>query len=149
MVFPSGACQTVKVLAAAGAFVRAAVLKNYGGKSENPRVCPGEDSCDRFQSAKGKTRAAKERNACKGCELFDTKRDRFRESQKGLSELVSAAEYVQRRRDSGYPMPVHQVTDLMLETLLMLDECRDQEERILRLQTKSALIAGFGLKVAA
>lgn len=114
---------------------------------DKPGVCPGEANCERFQSARGKSQAAKERNACRPCELFETKTDRYRESQTGLSELVEASLYLQRRRDSGYPVEGRQMSNLMLETLLMLDECRDIQERNLRLEMKMALIAGFGLKV--
>lgn len=147
MVFFAGDGTTGKVLTAVSPYVQTAVKAKYGGKSEKPNICPGEADCDRFQSAKGKTQATKERNACFPCKLFDTKRERFRRSQKGLDDLVSASEYVQRRRDSGYPVQEYQVSNLMLETLLMLDECRDREERHLKVEMRAALIAGFGLKV--
>lgn len=146
MVFPAGVEQTGKVLKAAEPFVRAAVLEKYGQDADKPNVCPGEKNCLRFQSAAGNTQREKERNACTGCELFGTKRERGRKSHEGLSHLVDAATYVQRRRDSGYPVPEWKVTSLMLEVLLMLDEGRDHQERVNQFQMRQILMAGFHLK---
>jgi len=44
-------------------------------------------------------------------------------------------------------MPLDQISDLMLETMLRIDEMHDHEERKLRIETKNALIVGLGLKV--
>lgn len=146
MVFPAGVGTAGKILTAADPFIRAAVLERYGENVDQKNTCPGEKSCEIFQSAAGKSRAAKERNACRRCELFDTKTERYRESQKGLSELVNYSQYARRRRDSGYPMPLSQISDLMLETVLRLDEYHEIQERRIRLDTKQAIIVGLGLK---
>lgn len=122
------------------------MLEGYGENVDKPNTCPAEANCEIFRSAAGKSRAVKERNACRQCELFDTKRDRFKASQKGLSELVDYSQYARRRRDSGYPMPLSQISNLMLETVLRLDECREMQELRIRMETKQALIVGLGLK---
>jgi len=122
-------------------------LEQYGASIDKPQVCPGEENCQRFQSARGKGRIEKQRNACRPCELFDTKRERYRKSQKGLSDLVEYSQYARRRRESGYPMPLDQISDLMLETMLRIDEMHDHEERNLRIETKNARSVGLGLKV--
>lgn len=147
MVFPPGDFATGKILAAAEPFIRAAVLERYGKSVEKLNVCPGEAECDRFQSAKGRGHAEKERNACRPCELFDTKRERARLSRKGLEELVEFSEYAKRRRDSGYPMPLSQISNLMLEVMMRLDDYSEAQEIALRHDTKQALIVGLGLQV--
>lgn len=121
------------------------MLERYGGKVDKPNVCPGEASCSIYQSAAGKSPAAKERNACRGCELFETKRDRFKKSREGLSDLVDAAVAVQRFRDSGYPAPIDQISDLILQALFTLDECRDFQELKIRIEMKMAIMASCGL----
>ncbi len=147
VVFHAGDCSAGKILTAVGPFVRTAVLEKYGENTEKRQICPGEKNCEKFQSARGDTHAAKEVNACRPCELFPTKRERFRRSQVGLQELVDFAEYAQRRRDSGYPLSIDQMSNLMLETMLMMDEYQSFQERKISVEIRQALVVGFGLKV--
>lgn len=146
MVFPPGAGKTGKIIAAVEPFVRAAVLSQYDRDVDKPTVCPGEKNCQIFQGARGKSRLEKERNACRPCEMFPTKTERYKKSQKGLEALLNMAQYAKRRKDSGYPMPMYQITNLTLETMLMLDEVEDEQKRHMQLEMKAIFMAGFGLK---
>lgn len=145
MVLPSGAGKTGKIIAAVEPFVRAAVLGQYS-HVDKPTVCPGEANCEKWAGAKGKDHAAKERNACRPCALFSTKTERYRKSQAGLNDLLNIAQYAKRRKDSGYPMGIHQITNLTLETMLMLDEMEKQQQIAMQVETRSIFMAGFGLK---
>ena len=146
MVLPPGAGKTGKIIAAVEPFVRAAVLGRYKRDVDKPNVCPGEKECEIFQGARGRTRLEKERNVCRSCDLFPTKTERHRKSQKGLEDLLYMAQYAKRRKDSGYPMPMFQITNLTLETMLLLDEMEDQQKIVVQMELKTIFMAGFQLK---
>lgn len=146
MVLSSGAGKTGKIIAAVEPFVRAAVLGLYNRNVDKPNVCPGEKACQMFQGARGRTRLEKERNVCRTCEMFPTKTERYKKSQKGLDALVNMAQYAKRRKDSGYPMPMHQITNLTLETMLMIDEFEKQQTIASQIEMRSIFMAGFGFK---
>jgi hypothetical protein len=99
-----------------------------------------------FLGARGRTRLEKERNVCRSCEMFPTKTERYKKSQEGLQDLVNMAQYAKRRKDSGYPMPLSQITNLTLETMLLLDEMEKGHHIGMRLEMRSIFMAGFGLK---
>lgn len=146
MVLPPGAGQTGKIIAAVEPFVRAAVLSQYNRDIDKPNVCPGEKTCEMFLGARGRTRLEKERNVCRLCEMFPTKTERYKKSQEGLQMLVNMAQYAKRRKDSGYPMPITQITNLTLETMLMLDEMEKGQQIGMQFQMRNILMAGLGVK---
>lgn len=119
----------------------------YGEKAEGvPDICPGEVNCNRFQGANGKTRLAKERNACRPCELFPTKIDGYKKSQESFERLVNGAMEVRRCRNSGYPLETWQMMNLEFMTLMQIDAYEEREKLALQMKTNHLLIVGLGLK---
>lgn len=122
------------------------MLQLFGESVESRSLCPGESNCDKFKSAKGRTRNEKERNACHFCDLFPTKTDRYKKSQAVLEALVLGAMEIRRRRNSGFPPKDWQILNLHAETLILIDALIETREIALKKQHLEYLKAGFNLQ---
>jgi hypothetical protein len=92
----------------------------FGGNKSNR--CPGEDSCDIFNSAGGDDRKAKADNACKRCPLLPTKpANRSGGSFEALEALVDQAARIRNYSLTPYPLKEWQMTACEFETYVMLD----------------------------
>lgn len=129
-------------------YVRDLALEICGRKKEGVNVCPGEENCQKWESARGKTHEEKERNACKPCELFPTKPKEAQVQIAGLKRIVHTANMARMERNSGglKKKNIGSVLNLAEYTaLLLLDESiersRDADFRTLVYHTE--LILGW------
>jgi hypothetical protein len=135
-----------KVISRIQPFVRTEVLKLYGETaSSGNAICPGEAACDIFQSATGKTRRAREKNACLNCDKFPTKTERYKKWQASLQTLVDGAMEIRRRRNSGCMPEKWQMLNLHFETLILVDAYIEEQEIKVKNNLSTILLAGFGL----
>jgi hypothetical protein len=100
------------------------------------RICPGEDECERFQSAAGLDRATKAANACTGCALLPTKL-----SGAGDEWQLAAIERVRRERDSGAALDLSAISPAIWELVQWWDQAAARAERHLRNETRELLAA--------
>jgi hypothetical protein len=126
----------------------------YGENVPGVDVCPGEADCQIFAGVAGKTRGEKERKACLGggkvehaCKMLPTKTQRGKKIVATCEELVNDGFIIRRRRDSGYPVPLDEMTPLHFEALMMIEAEIEHQEITLRTRTVKVLLSGFGLKV--
>lgn len=102
--------------------------------SDGQGLCPGENACDIFQSAKGESRLEKELNSCKaGCPMYASKinPDAMLQESKVKGVLNRALFYRQKRRSGfwteGDKAPI---TSCESQVLMMLDEQYEAFSRV-------------------
>jgi hypothetical protein len=118
----------------------------FGGTSENEQICPGEGNCEIFQTAAGRSRTAKEQNACIGrnCPMFATKvNPNFEKEEDYLSGIVRSAANFRCRRNSGESLAdlMFEMKPIEYECLVRLDAKIEQKELELKIETKDLLLA--------
>jgi hypothetical protein len=106
-------------------------------------ICPGEDDCEMFLSARGKTREEKEQGACIGpkCPAFPSKvsKERVEKTERRLNWILNRALNLRQQRDSGLAFCPENEPAAVAETILMLDEETKIFERGLKLETNRFL----------
>lgn len=115
------------------------MLDKYG-TGEHPTVCPTETKCDRFQSAAGKTHAAKVKAACSNCELLPTKRGGVRDDV-FLRQITSEAMQIRYERLAGYPRSTAHMSTIEFAALPIIEQMFEREDRRIRMHTKQAIFA--------
>lgn len=120
------------------------MAKEYGrDEGENRIVCPGEDNCEIFESAKGKTRKEKEKNSCIGgnCPLFPTKANTRLASEtiQTINYILYSAIDIRRDRLSGSSINKSRISTRVYECLKIMDDLYDAFERDLKLDHKRYL----------
>lgn len=118
----------------------------FGGSAENDQICPGEADCEIFQTAAGKSRIAKEQNACIGrkCPMFPTKLNpNFEKEEERLSEVLWNAANFRCRRNSGETLTDlrFEMKPIEYECLVKLDAKIAYKELELKIETKELLLA--------
>jgi len=116
----------------------------YGTPGEDPKVCPGETNCQRFQSSAGKSHREKEQNACSPCEMLQTKLAGGQKIAVRNAGLVDAAMDIRNERLAGYPRPTWLMSTLQFRTLLIVEQIVEQQEVWLRREQGEILKAVFG-----
>lgn len=117
----------------------------YGGESETA-VCPGEANCEKFAGAKGSSRKARERNACYGCSLFQTKTDGGQVAHRAFERLVNRAFYARTRKRSGYPLGLKEIDNMVFEVVLLLEDVIEGHEILQKRQATDTILAAAGIK---
>lgn len=121
-------------------------MKNYGRKGQALAVCPGETDCDKFQSAAGKTRKAKEKNVCHRCPLFITKTDEGKKGHTALERLARSAMDIRLERLTGYARKESLMLNTEFGALYVTEQIIEQEEIRLKSEASEMLMAVFGAK---
>lgn len=127
--------------------MRVRVLATYGQNVSGPRLCPGESDCSDWKGTAGATREIKERKVCHDCPAFPTKLD-LGKGHKQRQAIVESALQIRNERRSGYPRPLHRMTGIEFQTLLMIDQIVEREEVVLKIKANEMLAAALGLKKA-
>lgn len=99
----------------------------YGGAGSER--CPGEEHCDLFRRAKGKTREEKEQNACvlPKCPKFGSKPKFAIEDDD--SEIIDRIERIRDEQRAGLVPDIRQMTALEWELLVYWHRVEASHER--------------------
>lgn len=101
--------------------------------------CPGEESCERFQSAAGANRKEKALNACTGCHLLPTKIQTV--ADESLTATASTIERLRQEQRAGRQIGMDEITALRWEGLIAWHELESQYERAQAAQISALLRA--------
>lgn len=120
----------------------------FGGDAFEISLCPGETNCDRFQSANGRSRTEKARNACTGCSLLPTKLDSAKRQHESLKRVVSEAMLIRAERLAGYPRDRNHIRSISFHALLLVERMIEAEKITQSARLTAILKAGLGVKQA-
>jgi len=97
-----------------------------------------------FQSARGETREAKEKNACTGCELFPTK-NKFKLAVK-IEETVNEVEFIWLENRSGYRRELKELTPLQADCLIIWQDALEKIQSAQLPRLEEILLAVNGIQ---
>lgn len=113
------------------------VKRLWQASQPSDQRCPGEKDCEDFERAGGPGISYEEQ--CHACLTCPKKETKLKANRRDLLERFALrVEYIVRRRDSGYPLKLSEMSAIELEGVLIWDTKNDFYERSIKM---------FGLKL--